>query len=153
MDEEAIGEIERALSTLVHRASAPRVEGRLTSGTGFRLERAAYLVLRAIGDHDGIRLKDLSSELGLDVSTVSRHAQHLSEAGLISRDPDPDDRRSAMVQLTTTGREVLDWCRSARRAAIEQILRDWSATDRKDLSVLLQRLVEGVVRYADRPPS
>jgi len=146
-----VGEIERALSVLARRANSPRVEERLATETGVRLERAAYSVLGAIGDHDGIRLKDLSRSLGLDISTVSRHAQHLIGAGLVSRDPDPDDGRAAVVRLTRTGRTIFVRARSARRAAVEQILAEWSEPDREDLSVLLRRLVEDVARFADRP--
>ncbi|MCJ7832104.1 MAG: MarR family transcriptional regulator [Actinobacteria bacterium] len=148
MSVDTVGEIERALVVLINRATAPR-QDHVASETGVHLERAGYSVLGAISDHDGIRLKDLSGALGLDISTVSRHAQHLMKAGLVSRAPDPDDRRAAQVHLTTTGRETLERVRSSRRAALEQILRDWSAADRKQLSVQLQRFVEDVVSYAD----
>jgi DNA-binding MarR family transcriptional regulator len=86
---DTVGDIERALAVLARRANSPRVEERLRGETGIRLERAAYSVLGAIGDQDGIRLKELSRSLGLDISTVSRHAHHLIEAGLVSRHPIP----------------------------------------------------------------
>src|SRR3954451_11189787 len=47
--------------------------------------------------HDGpMRLRDLAACKGVDSSTASRQAAQLVRAGLIRRDPDPDDGRAAI---------------------------------------------------------
>jgi DNA-binding MarR family transcriptional regulator len=39
---------------------------------------------------------------------LTKRLDRLEHAALISRHPDPDDRRGTLVRLTTEGREVID---------------------------------------------
>jgi DNA-binding MarR family transcriptional regulator len=90
------------------------------SPTGTQLELA-----RAIG-HDKTRLITLLDEL--------------QTAGLITREPDPADRRARTVLLTTAGRERHAAARSDIRAMEEQLLADLDAVERENLLAVLPRL-------------
>jgi DNA-binding MarR family transcriptional regulator len=48
--------------------------------------------------------------------TMTNRIDRLAEAGLVSRHPDPQDKRGVLVTLTTSGRAVVD-------AALEDLLR------------------------------
>jgi DNA-binding MarR family transcriptional regulator len=57
-----------------------------------------------IGSADGMSVKNLSSRLGLDASTLSRTVDSLVENGLAERATSPEDRRSIVIRLTAEGR-------------------------------------------------
>ncbi|MFJ3672584.1 MarR family winged helix-turn-helix transcriptional regulator [Streptomyces sp. NPDC090106] len=95
----------------------------------------------ALLDRDGdLRIGRLSELLAVDMSVTSRHVAHLAARGWIDRTPDPADRRSRILRLTSEGRtglaELAD--RSARLLALR--LNDWSDDDVRLLTGLLSRL-------------
>ncbi len=86
-----------------------------------------------------MRLSALAASLELDASTVSRHASHLEQRGLLERAEDPDDRRAAQVMLSEHGRTCLENGARTRRTMIASVLEHWSERDREQLRVLLTR--------------
>lgn len=67
-------------------------------------------VLQTLAETGPARVGDLAERLRLAQSTVSALVGKLSEAGLIMREVDPDDRRASVLTLTTAGRrEVRQW--------------------------------------------
>lgn len=84
-------------------------------GTGLPL--AAARLLYEIGARGG-HTRGLRSRLGLDSGYLSRLLRRLEADGLIRVEPDPDDGRRRMPQLTATGRRVWDGLerRSVQRA-------------------------------------
>ena len=59
-----------------------------------------------IGRVGSISVNNLASVLGLDKSTMSRTINNLVEQGLVTREPDPGDRRYLSIGLTDQGREL-----------------------------------------------
>lgn len=59
-----------------------------------------------IGRVDSISVNNLAGLLGLDKSTMSRTINNLVEQGLVTREPDPGDRRYLSIGLTDQGREL-----------------------------------------------
>ncbi len=55
-----------------------------------------------------ISLVDLAAILGLDTSTLSRTVNSLVNLGLVSRVPNPKDRRYVLISLTKQGRAACD---------------------------------------------
>ncbi len=64
-----------------------------------RLDQAPDNRLRAI---------ELSRQLKLSPSHISRTLDRAEEAGLVARGQDPDDRRASRISLTPAGREVIE---------------------------------------------
>jgi MarR family transcriptional regulator, multiple antibiotic resistance protein MarR len=54
------------------------------------------------------RPSDICKSLGVDGGAVTRMLDRLEKKELISRSPDPTDRRSLLVAVTDKGREVID---------------------------------------------
>ncbi|AJY77362.1 MarR family winged helix-turn-helix transcriptional regulator [Paenibacillus beijingensis] len=52
-----------------------------------------------------VSLNDLAQILSVDTSTLSRQVQQLVEHEMVSRMPDPKDRRYVVLSLTTKGEE------------------------------------------------
>jgi DNA-binding MarR family transcriptional regulator len=90
-----------------HAAVVGAIEGDLDRAGQISLEW--YDVLIAISDapEGRLRLKDLGRELVLTRSGATRLADKLEEAGLVERQPAPDDRRGVSLALTDLGRRAL----------------------------------------------
>jgi DNA-binding MarR family transcriptional regulator len=108
------------------------------------VDRSAIIMLARLREHGSMRLSDLAGELGLDVSTVSRHARTLEDRGYVTRADDPADGRAVRLTLTQPGQTVLDTAFANRRAWLDRCLADWSPAERADLTRQLARLTEAL---------
>ncbi|MGA9860144.1 MAG: MarR family transcriptional regulator, partial [Solirubrobacteraceae bacterium] len=84
-----------------------------------RLSRPSFLVLDALERADGHRLnqRELVDRLRRTSGTLSVRLGRLERARLISREPDPENRRSVTVTLTDGGADLV---RAARPAYAER---------------------------------
>ncbi len=57
-------------------------------------------VMQALFHSEGMRLKDLSRQVGLAHSTVSGIVDRLEKRGVVRRLPDSDDRRFSRIAVT-----------------------------------------------------
>lgn len=79
------------------------VEGALRDGDAVSL--AQLESLRVVHRHAGkARVHEIAQELLITPGAASKLADRLEHAGLIERRPNPDDRRSALLALTTDGK-------------------------------------------------
>ena len=62
-----------------------------------------YAALSMIGAFGPLRLTELASELGMPVTTASDVVKRLEAAGQLVRQPNPDDGRSILLELTPQG--------------------------------------------------
>jgi DNA-binding MarR family transcriptional regulator len=99
-----------------------------------------------------MRLSSLAQVLGLDASTVSRHARQLEDKGLLERTEDPDDGRASRVAVSEHGSACLAQGFEARRHVISTALDGWSGDERETLRALLARLVESLLVQSDAHP-
>ena len=115
-----------------------------------RLTRETAAFLLHLAEAGPMTLTELSRHLDRAPSTLSEMVDHLAEKDLIRREPDPEDRRRALIWLTAHGREVqaremyaLD--RDHLRRAAEQLTPDRRAL----LSDLLLELI--TILKTERP--
>ena len=71
------------------------------------LVEALHLVLGGRAQADSVRVGDLARELRITVGGTSKLVDRIERAGLIAREPDPDDGRASRVLLTTAGKRRL----------------------------------------------
>jgi len=118
---------------------------------GEQLDRAGYWTLVRLDEADGpVRLSDLAAAMELDLSTVSRQARQLVEAGLVTRQADPDDGRAARLALSERGCAVLDEVRRARRDVLRRTLSSWGASERSQLASAISRLASDMQGGSER---
>jgi DNA-binding MarR family transcriptional regulator len=141
-----VDDVENALIPLVRYLSSTRTWRQLAAATDLSLDRARYVVLRAVAETEPVRTTALAEQLGVDPSTMSRHVSILAAAGLVSRVPDPEDGRAQAVSLTAAGREVMEKVRAARHDLITAAVEGWDDTDRAQLASLVGRLAEDLLR-------
>src|ERR687896_163076 len=64
--------------------------------------------LRRTGPPYRLRPSEFTSALMLTSSGTTKRLDRLEQAGLITRAPDPDDRRGTLITLTDAGRDLID---------------------------------------------
>jgi DNA-binding MarR family transcriptional regulator len=62
-----------------------------------------WLVLAALAETPGVRMSDLAEAAVLPPATLTRHVDRLVETALVVRRVDAEDRRIALVALSTRG--------------------------------------------------
>jgi DNA-binding MarR family transcriptional regulator len=73
--------------------------------------------------------------------TMTNRVDRLAARGLVSRGPDPRDRRGVKVTLTTAGRAVVDAAMSDLLDRERILLNQLPASEREHLAELLRRLL------------
>lgn len=97
------------------------------------------IVLATGGD---AKLVVLAERLGVNPSTAMRMADRLVTAGLVSRAPNPSDRRESLLRLTGAGRQTVEEVTSQRRAEIAEIVSRLSPEQRSGLVEALSAFSE-----------
>jgi DNA-binding MarR family transcriptional regulator len=87
------------------------------------LSRPSFQVLCALLDSAGHALtqRELMAQVRRTSGTMSVRLARLERAGLVTREPDAEDRRSVTVTLTDGGRELVEAARPAYAQAAERL--------------------------------
>ena len=90
-----------------HHQLALRLHRHLLQDSG--LTEADYVILAALSEHPGGRMpaQELCAQLHWEKSRLSHQVRHIQEQGLIDREPNPADARSAMICLLPAGRSAI----------------------------------------------
>lgn len=132
----ACAELVHELSSLVRLNRV--ISGDITRETGLAPNQLSLLsMLDSLGE---ARLADVAEQHLVDPSVISRQVAGLEQAGLVSRRPDPADRRATLVSLTDGGRTALAETRRLRTSRISAALRGWEAEDVAQLAGQLGRI-------------
>ncbi|GAA2218649.1 MarR family transcriptional regulator [Promicromonospora sukumoe] len=89
-----------------------------------------YAVLTALARQDAPTQAQLAAQTGRDKTRLIGNLDRLAELGLVSRAPDPVDRRNRVVSLTAEGRRVLDRCQAGIGAMEDDLLSGLPAGER-----------------------
>jgi DNA-binding MarR family transcriptional regulator len=76
------------------------------SARGYGEVRPAYgSILLPLFEEDGLRMGALAARARLSKQTMTTVIRLMEEAGLVTREPDPQDGRAVLVRLTARSRE------------------------------------------------
>ena len=100
--------------------------------------------LRRIGPPYRLRPTEFSNTLMLTSSGTTKRLDRLEQAGLITRAPDPDDRRGTLITLTDAGRELVDRASDAHLENERRLVSALTAAERRELADLLRKLQLGL---------
>ncbi|KJE75628.1 MarR family winged helix-turn-helix transcriptional regulator [Ferrimicrobium acidiphilum] len=101
--------------------------------TSVSLEPRTFGVLRALADVGSAKQHHLSQLAQVPASTMVAILDELEAADLVSRDPDPGDRRAHQVSLTAQGRDLIERATALAWRHEQEITAGLSANDRKAL--------------------
>jgi DNA-binding MarR family transcriptional regulator len=154
---DAVDEIEAALHLLARSLRQVRLHEFLLAEARVDADQAGLAVLYVLHVAEtSLRLTDLAEQLRIDAPAVTRKAQQLERAGLVSRTGDQLDARVTRLELTAEGRQTINQFLAARRAWLTTILAGWPEAERSDFARLLRRFTGGIYRQqetsmTDRP--
>ncbi|QEC47243.1 MarR family transcriptional regulator [Baekduia soli] len=107
---------------------------------------AQFTLLARLDRFGPASISDLATAERMRPQSMAQTVRDLERAGLVSRRPDPDDRRRAFVELTEAGHVMLSDTRARREGWLAEALeRELDAGERETLHaglVLLRRLAD-----------
>jgi DNA-binding MarR family transcriptional regulator len=120
----------------------------------FSASRQSLLVRLAIahrlGRTEGLQPSELSEHLGVSRNTVSALLKGLEEQGLIERRLHPIDRRQFLINITPAGEAMVREHAPKFAAFVSDILSVLSEEERRLLSGLLDKLLNGMIGKAEK---
>src|SRR3989442_11417441 len=139
----------------------PSPDAALTASTGFLLARVGsesrrrwtqaladlglrpshYGVLMALGQLGATSQQQLAKVTGIDPRNAVPIIDQLEEGGLLTRGPDPEDRRRHSISFTPNGTEAMRRLRRAGDAAERELLSGLTGAEREQLHRLLLKLL------------
>lgn len=93
------------------------------------------------------RASDLAHHRIVDASVVSRQVGQLEQAGLISRRPDPADRRVSLLRATPEGEHAVAELERNKAQWIASALEGWEDAEVRELTRLLGEAMNDIRRH------
>jgi MarR family transcriptional regulator, temperature-dependent positive regulator of motility len=100
-----------------------------------------YAVLRALRAHGELDQTTLAAAAAVDTSTLVLLLDRLARRGLLTRSPDPGDRRRRLLRLTTEGARFTDRLTERAHAVNEHFLHRLDTAHRGRLLEDLRRML------------
>jgi DNA-binding MarR family transcriptional regulator len=133
----------------VHARVVPRLDQAMRSASGIPLYWYDVLLELAIAPDRQLRMTELGERVVLSRSRVSRIVDELVEAKLVSRQDNPDDRRSARACLTDAGLDRFRQAAPRYVAAIEaQFAAPLSEAELRAVAVALDKVAQSDIPAA-----
>ena len=106
---------------------------------GAELTPSQYSVLNLLWQKDGRQFNELASVCCCSPSTITGVVDTLQRKGLVTRESNPEDRRSLLVRLTDEGRE-LERATPGLEIIFEDCCGGLGSEELQQLSILLRKL-------------
>ncbi|MET9647854.1 MarR family winged helix-turn-helix transcriptional regulator [Streptomyces syringium] len=141
-NEPALTRIRSLPSWLLGRASARgrRLVGEALAREGMRMPHHA--VLSAVADLGPVAQAELGRTTGFDPKDMVGILNDLQADGLVTRTPDPGDRRKNAITITPEGRRRLTRLAKLGDEANEALLAPLTPAEREQFLTLLTRVVD-----------
>jgi DNA-binding MarR family transcriptional regulator len=95
---------------------------------------------RLVEAGDSLPLGQLADRLSCVKSNVTQLVDRLEADGLVSREADPNDRRSKLAVITATGRKAYTEGAKIQEAVIQELFAKFSKEEALQLASLMARL-------------
>jgi DNA-binding MarR family transcriptional regulator len=136
-----MSDVERVLGALPRILFACRARG-IDVPDGARISPHQGHILSQLDATDPTMVGELAESLGVTASTMSLNLKRLRQAGLVTCERDPDDRRAMNVRLTEAGERARDAMRPLDAARVEAVLGSLWPEDRRRAVEALSLLAE-----------
>jgi len=138
--------LHEALLDLVGFFNRPQNDAVLVREAGVSLDRALFPLLVRVQRRGPLGVGELADLVGRDYTTVSRQVAKLETLGLVTRQSGKADRRVTEAVVTEKGQAVSELFDAARERLAQRALADWNEQDLQDLTRLLRRFTDNLMR-------
>jgi MarR family transcriptional regulator, organic hydroperoxide resistance regulator len=121
-----------------------RVDARLRESYELPLAFFESLLFISRVPRGRMRVGDLARALRITVGGTSKLVDRIEGAGLIAREPDPDDRRASRLVLTTAGKRKLTVALKTYEAEVSGILGVLRPEEQQRMSDYVSRLLTSI---------
>jgi DNA-binding MarR family transcriptional regulator len=104
----------------------------------FGITPVQHLILVVLAEKDYVSPAEISDQIAMDAATLSGVLERMTEAGLIKKEENPEDRRSIRVSLTSRAKKMREDLAEQRKAINEELTARLSLEER----LLLKRLLK-----------
>ncbi|MZR32239.1 MarR family winged helix-turn-helix transcriptional regulator [Sneathiella litorea] len=143
LPEESLGFLVNDVSRLMRRNFNRRAQG-------LGLSLAQWRALAFLSRQEGVKQVTLAESLEIQPITLARLIDRLEEAGLVTRRPDPDDRRAIRLYLTPHVQPLLDQMWELAAETHEDAMAELSGDARDNLIKALQQAKQSLLSAEDR---
>jgi DNA-binding MarR family transcriptional regulator len=105
------------------------------------LSPARVRLITALAGADGIRMSDMADRLGVTSRAITGLVDALEAEGILTRQPDPTDRRAFRLGLTSAGAAKMGQIDELQRQVSEEAFHALKAEDRDRLGELLRAVI------------
>ena len=128
---------------LIRRAQQLAVAVFMEETSAFDATPVQFAILNALMDDPGEDQITLSNRVAFDPATFGSVIGRIEVKGWVTREADPGDRRRKLLWITPEGEKMaLDMKRAVAKAQ-QRIVAPLDAAERRQLSVLLGKLIAG----------
>jgi len=100
----------------------------------------------------GLIQSELTGRMSSDPNTIASLVERMSKAGLIDRNPDPEDRRAYRLRINTRGRKVFHEARRIAVALQEGVLEAIEENGRDRFLEQLKAVADACLEAAEQSP-
>jgi MarR family transcriptional regulator for hemolysin len=129
-----------SLGFLLHDVARLMRRNFMRRAQGLGLSQAQCRALARLSRQEGVNQVTLADSLEIQPITLARLIDRLEEAGLVARQPDPDDRRAVRLFLTPQAQPLLARMWALAAETREEAMAGMSQKDRTALMESLRRL-------------
>lgn len=105
---------------------------------------AHLIVLMMLACEGSITAAELAKRLSQDPGAMTRLLDRMQARALIRRVRQEEDRRRVCIELTAQGAKLIPVLERAGKVVVTRALRDFSATEQRELSAFLKRMIQNV---------
>ena len=109
-----------------------------------------YKTLLTVARCGSCTLGDLGRELEVAMSSASQMVDRLVIQGLLERTPSPGDRRQIRIDLTTTGRILIDELQSSTLSGFQRVLTRLTAAEQEVLVDAFETIATTLSKVTDK---
>lgn len=99
-----------------------------------------WAVIQQIYQRKQVTATELVQLLDMDKPTASGIVQRLEKKGLLAKSNNPSDKRSFLLSLTATGKEILKECKNISDSIVEKHISVLSIQEQEVLNDLLSKI-------------
>jgi EmrB/QacA subfamily drug resistance transporter len=146
-DDNALREIERALSLLAGREQRWSVYQGLAARAGLELPPPQLWLLARLGEREPLTDAQLTAQFWGDSDEIGEALGQLRERSLVG------GRDGSTIVLTTTGRDDYERLVAAKCAGLRELLDGWQPDQHDELQELVDNLGRDLVSEIPKPPA
>jgi EmrB/QacA subfamily drug resistance transporter len=144
-DDDALREIERALSRLARREERWQLYERLAARAGLDLAPPELWLLARLGERTSLTEAQLGEQLPVDPLQLEEALEELERRSFVERDG------GGQIDLTKTGREDYERLVTARRDGLRELLSGWDPDEHPQLRELIDKLGRDLISEIPAP--